>query len=173
MRTLKNTFQILYEFLRKEERIMQSRISPEILLRLYRKKKAYILVRGETPLAFAALWPTKGKDWLEFGTLWIHPSVRGEGFASMAFNHCISLVPESSNIFLVTMSQKVARIAKNRNWDEWSAFDWTKDPFWIKLVEPWGSQMPQATRKFPEGGKLMIRFGNPEEFRQMAIESGL
>ncbi len=158
-RPSKVAFEELVGFLKDEEKIMQSRVNLKSLLGLYKNKKAYFCFSSDIPVAFAGLWSTKSKEWLEFGTLWVNPNFRGMGFSLEAFEECISLAPPKKNIFLITRSKRVMDIAKSYGWFEWKSQDWTKDSLWQKIAEPWGKneKLPKATRMFPSGGRLFIK----------------
>lgn len=159
MKISKETLEVLVHFLKKEDRVMQSRVTVENLRERYDAKMATLLLlrRRETPKAFAALWPAKISGWLELGTVWVHPAARGHGYAQRVFDGCVDLVPENKSLFLITRSIKIAHIAISRGWIEWNVGDWSKDFLWKRIAEPWGRKLPKATRVFPRGGRLFVR----------------
>ena len=148
------TFQMLADELLKEEKLLRSRLVPNVLKSLYDKGLAKVRVRREEIISFVALWPTKQRSWYELGTLWVHPDDRKKNISSQVFTECLDDNKEK-NIFLITRSIKVVHLARVHEMEESTA--WHTDPFWVKLCEPWDELPSQGTRVLPKEGRLFYR----------------
>ncbi|MEI8338264.1 MAG: GNAT family N-acetyltransferase [bacterium] len=151
--TLKSLKKLCAE-LRKEEKIMQSRINPKKILQLHKRGLCYFLKDKEDTkiIGFGALWPTKLEGWYELGTMWVDKNHRCHGSGWKVFEKTIEIAPKESVLFLVTRSLKVVHMANYHEWEE--APLWQNSTQWKKVCEPWDKKPREATRIFPKEGRL-------------------
>ncbi len=145
----------LSSLLRKEEKLLKSRITPRYLLRAHQDKLAYIKLIRKEIAAFVALWPTADKEWFELGTLWVDPEHRHKGLASELFALC-EKEGGNKNMFLITRSMKVVHLAETHGWEEVEG-DWRKDKFWKNICEPWDALPKSGSRLLPKEGRLFFK----------------
>jgi N-acetylglutamate synthase-like GNAT family acetyltransferase len=151
-----SSFETLSEQLSEEDKILHSRTASDRLYQLYKKRLAAVITakKKKTIVGFAGLWPTQNPEWLEFGTLWIHPELRNNHFSGVIFDRCLARLPKRSHVFLITKSRKVIHLAKERDWIE-SEENWTESLFWQTICVPWDHvSQEQGSRILPKEGRL-------------------
>ncbi len=136
----------------KEERILASRITVDVLRDLKKRKLCYFHIKKKQIVGFVALWPTVEDHWYELGTMWVHPEFRQLGLSGVIFERVSKLVPEGASTFLITKSRKVAHVARKAKWDK--APLWEKSGNWLSLCRPKGRRDDETSRKFSLGSEL-------------------
>lgn len=84
MKNVPPEWHILSRTLRQISTIKQSRVSPGKLYQAYKKRMVFVLREKGTRLiyAFGAIWETRSDEWLEIGTIWVHPNYGNKGLSS-------------------------------------------------------------------------------------------
>ena len=149
----KKVWQDLCTELLLEEHLLNARLTPISLARQYRKRLACRVIRKGKIVAFGTLWKTYDPEWLELGTLWVHPSFRGRGLVKKVFDACVEKKPASiKGLLLVTHSARIASIARALGWAK-EKRAWTRIECWKNICRPW-DRYPDPTGRFPSQGIL-------------------
>ncbi len=103
------------------KRFRQSRVTKETLRNLYSSGRSSILYDGEKEevVAHAALWPTRVGNWNEIGTVWVHESFSGRGFARLIIAPFSERVGEKGeNVFMISDKPALLHIVQTLGWQK-------------------------------------------------------
>lgn len=141
----------------KEEKIMKSRITPEKICDLHKRRLCLFLFdKAKTKIiGFGALWPTRRENWFELGSMWLDKDFRQKGDGWKVFEKTAKLAPKKSTLFLITLSESVRHMAKYHCWEQ--APGWQNSTQWKYVCEPWDKLPHESTRRLPKGGWLFYR----------------
>ena len=100
----------LAKLIQVEPSILGERNSPETLKGLVDKKLAFTREVDGDIVAYAGMFPTSHKDWLEFGSMFVRKDHRGKGMLSELFPKCMGVIHNGFRVLVVTYNPKVIHL---------------------------------------------------------------
>jgi len=91
-----SVWETLSTSLSAEPKIDSTRNTAQNIKTLYEQNLAVVLMQGDVPVGFIAVWPVE-KGFVEIGSVWVHPDVRGQGLSHQIYDAVPSL-PGIQNI---------------------------------------------------------------------------
>lgn len=117
-------WQKLANHLQQEPQILGYRNTAENLVELHQLGLTSLFTVGSAITAFVAFWPTDRPDFLEFGSIWVKPELRGQGLGRAVFVNLMQHQPLGKNVFLITKEPKVVHLVLSDGWQEATAESW-------------------------------------------------
>ena len=151
----------LVDELKREPRLLASRITPEGIAALLHTNRAVAFGTCSNSIhAFCALWSCKDPSWLELGTMFITETYRHRRVAQVLFQICDNLCPERK-LFPITAEPAVVVLAikngwrlEGNNWNGTGTFPWEE-----VIIGPLWERYPPSCLKEP--GLLLYRKARP------------
>lgn len=129
-------WQQLAACLQQEPMILGYRNTAEKLAELYRQELTSGIVDAQGIAAFVAFWPTDRADYLEFGSIWVRPQLRGHGLGHQVFGSLMLHQPTGKTVFAITKNPKVVHLLLADGWQEATAENWEEHIPWDVTCRP-------------------------------------
>ncbi len=129
-------WQKLAACLQQEPMILGYRNTAENLAELYRQGLTSGIVDGQGITAFVAFWPTDRAEFLEFGSIWVKPELRGHGLGHRVFSNLMLHQPPGKTVFAITKNPKVVHLMLAAGWQEATAQTWEEHVPWEVTCGP-------------------------------------
>lgn len=152
---------VLYEQLKKEPSLLQTRLTPESLAERFNAGHASrIMYRGEI-IAYCAMWLVQNDNrWMEVGTLWVSPAHRGRNLAEKVLKKCLRKQRFFKvYLILITHVPLVAGLALTQGFER-EHRPWMQVPLWQNICPPW-DRYPSVDDSMPREGVLYFRTKMP------------
>lgn len=124
--------------------IKQSRVSPTKLFKAHQNKATFEKRDSDGEIyAFGVLWPTRSKQWLEIGTIWVHPDHEGKGLSNeiiTTLNKKARGRRKSSFLCCSNQNKHIQGIVKGMDYMSCS------DPLNSPISKAWGSKRTSKNR---------------------------
>lgn len=137
------------------------RLSPRDLSSRFYAHRAVIRSSDSGAIeAYVALWRTRRREWYELGTVWIHPSRRGNGLRDEIMKEVVQLLPIGWRLLMVTASDGVRRSAEKFGFQMVNAGTNPGLCQWVARIGL-GGRLPDSTKetgepRFVEGVRTLF-----------------
>ena len=116
--------------LQQEPMILGYRNTAEHLADLHRQELTSVITDADEVIAFVAFWPTDCADFLESGSIWVKPELRGHGLGHQVFANLMLRQPTGKSVFSITKNPIVVHLMLGDGWQEATAETWEKHIPW-------------------------------------------
>lgn len=133
----------LSKTLRGLPNIKQSRVSPLKLLEVTKADRSFVLEDKEGIYAFGALWPTRSKNWLEIGTVWVRIDKEKQGKSSDIITTLNKKAKDLKKSTFISFSSENKRM---KGTVEGMDYTQCEDPLSSPLAKIWAKNRPTKDR---------------------------